>query len=552
MLKPIEWADIDIQGDLAVRSGLNFARLEGKGYRPDEVFTADQHGWPGDWEGRIMLALTLYAQSQKRTPAYLEELRSRVPLHLNKRGYFGPMLPSGVNDEQQMSGHSWYLRSLVEHYSWRKDDWSLKHLNKVVNNLLIPSIGNYARYPLDPATRNNVPEWRLSKIQSKNEKHHGTSDCGCAFIPLDGITAAFQLLGEPKLKVLIDEMFAKYQQMNVTGLKVQTHATLSAVRGLIRMHETTGDRSYLDLAVKRFDLYKTEAMTEAYGNYNWFGSARWTEPCCIVDSFMVAVQLYCHTRRSVYLMDAHHIYFNALVHSQRPSGCLGTDSCVGADGGALLRPHCFEVYWCCTMRAGEGFSRAIQYNFLVEEDAVTIPFYNDCHARIPLKSGILSLVEKTGYPVHGSATFTIQEAPAAPLRLSFFVPYADRAQPAVRINGKTARGALKDHLLSLTVTLKSGDTIALSFAVGLNVCRTHNRNSSRGYHSYRHGVMLLGYDSPAEVNLRPATPLVSLGQGAYRVREFGITLKPLNDITRLTEETSCRQVIFKPSGNDRA
>ncbi|MEI8194351.1 MAG: hypothetical protein WCI73_00425 [Phycisphaerae bacterium] len=545
MLKPIDFNNIDIQGELAVRAGLNYARLEGTWYRPDEVFTADQHGWPADWEGRIMLALTLYAQSQKRTPAYLEELRRRVPAHLNHRGYFGPALARGVNDEQQMSGHSWYLRSLVEHYQWKHDTWSMEHLHTVVHNLLVPSIGNYARYPLDPATRHNVSQWHLSQIQSKNEKHHGTSDCGCAFMPLDGVTAAYQILRTPKLRVLIDEMFAKYRQLDVRGLKVQTHATLSAVRGLIRMYEVTGEKPYLDFAVRRFDLYKKEAMTEAYGNYNWFGLPRWTEPCGIIDSFMVAVQLYCCTGRSQYLTDAHHIYFNALAHSQRPSGCLGTDNCVGAEGQALIHSHCFEVYWCCTMRAAEGLSRAIQYNFLTRNDSVVVPFYNDCHARIPLAGGILGLVEKTAYPYEGSAIFTITEAPRSAVEISFFVPGPDAAKAKLTVNSRVAKTVAKDNMLSLETSFKAGDVVNLSFGIPQQVCRTHNRNSTAGYHSFRHGVMMLGWDTATEVNLRPDAKLIPLGKGAYRVKDLGITLKPLNDVVNLATEHRSRQVLFR-------
>lgn len=48
-MKPINFKDIEVKGELGVCSGLNFARLEGKWYRPDEVFGADKHGWPGNW-----------------------------------------------------------------------------------------------------------------------------------------------------------------------------------------------------------------------------------------------------------------------------------------------------------------------------------------------------------------------------------------------------------------------------------------------------------------------------------------------------------------------
>ena len=72
-MQSIAFSEIEMKGELGFRSILNYTRLEGQWYRPDEVFQADKHGWPGDWEGRVILALTLLAQSTHRTPVYLDE-----------------------------------------------------------------------------------------------------------------------------------------------------------------------------------------------------------------------------------------------------------------------------------------------------------------------------------------------------------------------------------------------------------------------------------------------------------------------------------------------
>ena len=77
-------------------------------------------------------------------------------------------------------------------------------------------------------------------------------------------------------------------------------------------------------------MYTSEAWTEAYGNYNWFGAPRWTEPCAIIDSFIVTTTLWKLTRDVQYLEDAHHIYFNALCHGNRINGSFGSDICTGA------------------------------------------------------------------------------------------------------------------------------------------------------------------------------------------------------------------------------
>lgn len=69
-------------------------------------------GWPGDTEGRTILALVLDAQLTGRAPKYLDEILRRMPSKMNERDYFGPIWTDAVN-EQQLSGMGWVLRYLV-------------------------------------------------------------------------------------------------------------------------------------------------------------------------------------------------------------------------------------------------------------------------------------------------------------------------------------------------------------------------------------------------------------------------------------------------------
>jgi len=156
---------INVKGDLAVRSGLNFTRLEGPWYRPEEVFKADSHGWPGDWEGRVILALTLLEQSVHRTSAYLDQIISMLPAHFNEKGYLGPILPEGTFDAQHFGGQSWMLRGLTEYYLYKKDPGTLVMLEGLVRNFLLPAKGSYALYPIAPVRRFDAKTpWILSHL----------------------------------------------------------------------------------------------------------------------------------------------------------------------------------------------------------------------------------------------------------------------------------------------------------------------------------------------------------------------------------------------------
>ena len=81
-------------------------------------------------------------------------------------------------------------------------------------------------------------------------------------------------------------MIHRFLMIDPIKIKAQTHATLTACRGLMRYAEITGDTYYIDEAEKRWLLYKSDGMTENHENYNWFDRFdTWTEPCAIIDSY---------------------------------------------------------------------------------------------------------------------------------------------------------------------------------------------------------------------------------------------------------------------------
>ena len=83
---------------------------------------------------------------------------------------------------------------------------------------------------------------------------------------------------------------------------MQTHATLTVCRSVIRMYLVTGDKKYLDVGKKLFDFYVKYGMTYTYENFNWFGRENtWTEPCAVIDSLIAALYLYRELKDKRYL-----------------------------------------------------------------------------------------------------------------------------------------------------------------------------------------------------------------------------------------------------------
>ncbi len=576
-MKPICPQQLKIYGELAMRANLNFARLETEKYWPETIFEMDQHAWPADWEGRTMLALTMHAQVTKREPAFLDAILEKLPERLNEKGYLGPVYDEGVTHEQAMAGHSWMIRALVEYFNWKKESdptqaaKAMTVLTSIINGLYIPQTDNYRDYPIQEPERYDDPRWILSHKQSKTKTHAGTSDCGCAFIAIDGATAAYELLGEKALKPLIEAMISSYETLPREQLHVQTHATLSGIRGILRYYRITGEQNYLKLAVETFDLYKTKAWTDHYANYNWFGLPRWTEPCAIIDSFLISQELWEATGEEGYLRDAHHIFYNAIAHAERANGAFGTDLCVGAKIGvakkeghegwtesdqAILfaKALTYEVFWCCNMRGGDGLSRAAMYSFYTEGNTVTAPYFHTCKAELELESGILKLHEQANYPAEGKAVFQCLENSAGTVTLRFFAPeaWSSGAASKVLVNGSEIETGYNNGFVTVSVDLKAGDELVFDCEIKFHTFDSHACiNNSKDHFSFRHGPMMLGIKSepqhedadPVEIKIARDAEIKALGGDRYEVE--GHMLQPMWGKENLIEPQDVFQVLFQ-------
>ena len=562
---------IKVKGDLAVRTGLNFARLEGDWYRPEEIFKADSHGWPGDWEGRVILALTMLEQATHRTSAYLDEIMSMLPEHLNEKGYFGIILPDNTFDEQHFSGHSWMFRALVAYYNYKKKPETLLILELMVESFLLPAKGSYALYPIEPVKRFEAQTpWILSHLQTKTKHHAETSDAGCAFMMIDGATAAYELLPIPALRQLIDEIIERYMEADLLVLNIQTHATLSAIRGILRLYRITGESCYLKIALERYELYRSEAWTECFGNFNWFGAPRWTEPCAIIDSFIVAVTLWKFTRDPSFLNDSHLIYYNALCHGNRVNGSFGSDRCCGAletDDNLFLAPINYETYWCCTMRGGEGFAKAAEFCCFIEGNTIFLPFFHSFEASLILEDGAITFETLSHYPFSNRVEIFIKDVEfQEPCRFSLFIP--DWAGDiCFKYNGEEEHVTLENGFISIEKIFKPGDVITLDLDMHTRCEETQFDNCVRGYHKFFYGPMLLGRKSAIEinstdgdrfenyaesrykssdiVNIPVDAKLLSIGDGRFLVEGTEIILTCLCDVRDMTREDTMRQMLFR-------
>ncbi len=382
---------------------------------------------------------------------------------------------------------------------------------------------------------------QIGNLTNENEGWMLSSDIGCAFIALEGLVNVAIETGRDDLKALIWEMFDVFRGIDLVAISAQLHSSLTAARTFLLFHAIAPDQAIIDRAKRVYALFREQAITENYANYNWFGRPSWTEPCAIVDAFALAVDLWRHTGDPRYINDAHHMYYNALGVAQKPHGGFGCDCCVGSDS-TFLQVHYYDVVGCCNMRGSVGLSHAVECTYACASDTLTIPFYFDSRADIAFPDGKLTLAQQTTYPLEGNVTITVKSSTlAVPKTLRMFIPeWADHAAIRLRLNGRPVSVEINDGFAMFRHQLRNADRLELGFPLGLRTEKTMNANNLQGLITYRHGPLILG--APLSDAYRDRQNLIMKSPGTYTAQGTNpITLNPINSVFRLTEEAATRQ-----------
>lgn len=330
----------------------NFERLSLSPYVIDEVFREKSYSWPGDHEGRALLAFCLHYGMGKRKVPQFDEFWKSIPEHLNEDGSFGSPYEACLTNEQQLAGNSWFLRGLLAHHQFFHDEKSAEMANKLVKNLYLPALIRYGEYPIKRNLQSDGGVY--GEVSGIFDGWQLSSDVGCLFISLDGLCHFYAAFPDPELLKSLDKAVDSFMAIDKVAMKMQTHATLSGTRGIFELYKATKDEKYLKDVEENFALYLDQGMALDYENFNWFSRPdTWTEPCCVVDSLILAVELFRATGDDKYRRLARRIFFGGFMFSIRPSGGAGPNTCVTKDN-STLRISMDEACQCCTMRLAEG------------------------------------------------------------------------------------------------------------------------------------------------------------------------------------------------------
>lgn len=467
-MKQFPIQDLKVQGDLRARTIQNFSRLQGPEYLPGKIGLAPywSAGWQGDWEGRTILALALHREVLRTDAAYLDEIVEWTRSICNAQGYRGDMLNLEEINEQMYPSNGWLMRGLIEYHRQTGKAWVLEWIHQILDGLFLPILPHLKNYPRKPEDRKTFEQGQAAgALAGRFNEWRLSSDIGCLFIALDGLTCALEYTGREDLLPLIEGMISLFTAQNFARDTLQTHACLTGMRGVMRAYRLMGRRAYLDAVVSFFEIYKRCGMSEWFANFDWFSTPSWSEPCGVIDSYMLALQLWQETGEERYLNDAMHIWYNGVLGDQRPNGGFGCDSC--AEDGWVHATNFYEAFWCCTMRGGEGLNVPIRNAVLMDGDALVFPLYLDGEFTL---SGGGVLRERTGMPDGGETTFELcSGALSAPMR--FFIPEF-ATEIGIALNGTKLDYSVAAGFACLDVEMQAGDVLALHFDLPLRLMPT--------------------------------------------------------------------------------
>ncbi len=549
-VQAVDFKDLSVGGELLNRMQKNFDRLEETKYQPDHVFLTDaQSGnWPGDTEGRTILGLVQDAKFTGRQPRYLDEIIRRLPAHLNTKGYMGKIHPAGILDEQQLSGNGWLVHALCEYNEWKPDPRIIGMVKTIVDSLFIPGKGLYKQYPIHPESRQSGIGEAMGTLYKSYHNWLLSTDVGCVFIGMDGIIQAYKYIPSPELKAVIDEMVDRFLEMDLIAIKAQTHASLTAMRGLLTYAALTGNYRLVREVEKRWRLYLAHGMMENYANYNWF--CRYeaaSEPCAIVDSYIVAMKLWEMTRKAEYLPYLDLIYYNALAHAQRANGGFGTD-CFSADAPSCLSVNLPEAHWCCTMRGADGLAHVARSAYEYDARSVYLLHLVDSKATIRPSAGrSMTIVQRSGYPFAGMVDLQLTEVVGTEsLRLCVKLPMQFVERLTVRLNDRPIPFRIEKGFVVLNRRWSKNDAIALTFENKLTVGRPLNAaHYSSTLCKVMRGPLLLSADT--DRSLTDLDSIVKQGDTEAAVSGTDIVFRPIYHLMSpcvVQDKRYSRRVLF--------
>ena len=501
----------------------------------------------GDVSGRYLEALAVSASERADLKPRVNAVAGEVIAHQQPDGHFGEPFADGPITQKHMAilwGNGRLLVGLVEAHrlTGRAD--------------VLEAARRLGGFLLAVAPRLNTDNVR--------QEYSGTQVAVgyiCWTQIIEGLVALHDTTRDARYLELARQVAAR------TGRhpSQHSHGYLTSLRGILRLHEATGDASLLAQVEREWEelvssgnVFVHGAVPEAFKPM-----AKRDEGCSEADWLRLNLALWRATGKVRYLENAELTLFNEFAFNQFSSGDFG-HRVLTAEG---VSAESARAWWCCTFHGLRAYPDLFRAAFRGGDDAL--------HYDLPVsgegRSGGLAMTATSSMGRSGRVTLRVRVAPGSPRRLSIRVPaWADSV--GVDLNGRPIEGSTGKGSWQASRVWRPGDVLTIRYALRTRAVADPADGSRLAIF---HGPWLLGidahdspsfFDEPSEQNrivlekaggavrlkAAPASPpagargfmaptahfRVQFLPGGYAVQPQFALLRPIADQTGLPDATA--------------
>jgi DUF1680 family protein len=449
----------------------------------------------GDVSGRYLEALAVCARDRAELRPRVDAVADAVVVHQKADGHFGDPFADGPITPKHMAvlwGNGRLLVGLMEAHrlTGRAD--------------LLESARRLGGFFLAIAPRMND--------EAVRREYSGTQ-VAVGYICWTQIVEGLVSLNEATRDTRYLELARQVAARTTRHPSQHSHGYLTSLRGILRLHEATGDASLLAQVEREWEelvasgnVFVQGAVPEAFKPM-----ATRDEGCSEADWLRLNLALWRATAKPRYLENAELTLFNEFAFNQFSSGDFGHRVLTGEGVSAVSA----RAWWCCTFHGLRAYPDVFRAAF--RGDAESLRFDLPVSGEGRAGGLVMSAISSLG--ANGTVTLRVTAAPASARRLSIRVPaWADRI--GVSLNGRPLEGSRAGAAWETSRVWRPGEVIAVHYVFGT---RTVESPADPSRLAIFHGPWLLGidaHDSPSffdEPSQENRVVLEKAGDGLLRL-----------------------------------
>jgi DUF1680 family protein len=290
---------------------------------------------------------------------------------------------------------------------------------------------------------------------------------------IEGIVDVSSVTHETKYLALAEELAEYLPPVDLEVGYQHAHGYMTALRGVLKLYELTGNTQWLEFAKEQWDTIFNEHMLVTGGILetfpNVFGA---DESCQCSDWIRLSLQLWRISGEVKYMEAAELALLNHFYFQQWLNG--------GFQYGAQLERgvRWFEMVFCCSMSGPRGLLDVAENIITHNEDTVSVNFLFDIQAKVPLVQGPVEIDINSDFPRRGNVKIKL----ALPVQMTFALALRIPVgcdNPKLVINGQPVAGSFENGYLRCKRQWETGDAVELTFEMPIRFvpCK-HKDNAS--------------------------------------------------------------------------